>query len=251
MQLKKPSVLVLLVGLSLASAGCGSSGPAKNTNSLVAQYEVSPVQAQELYRDAIENLPNLEFTGMEGDSVLKAESLESIFPAEVFVWIDDSDEKTIVRLRSQYTIEGDHFVHFPFELKREVARLSPADDRSSTIIPELISPMDSTNCFLPAPPVDAVVVLPEVIGGLAALMRQARYTKFARDAGVEGRIYASFSVNEKGEATCAQILSGLPGQMNQQVVGAILSSDFVPGTVNGVPYPLEIAIPLFYRKPAK
>ncbi len=76
---------------------------------------------------------------------------------------------------------------------------------------------------------------PQLVGGLQALHDQVEYPEEAYNAGVQGRVYVQFVVNEKGRAQEVKIARGLPMGCNEAAIRAIERSRFTPGLVDGTP----------------
>ncbi len=76
---------------------------------------------------------------------------------------------------------------------------------------------------------------PELIGGLEALHARVEYPEEAYNAGVQGRVYVQFVVNEAGRAENVTIARGLPMGCNEAAIRAVQRSRFTPGLLDGTP----------------
>ncbi len=76
---------------------------------------------------------------------------------------------------------------------------------------------------------------PVLIGGLEALHASIIYPEEAYNAGVQGRVYVQFVVDESGKAQDVTIAKGLPMGCNDAAIRAVKRAKFKPGTVAGVP----------------
>ncbi|MDX1741594.1 MAG: TonB family protein, partial [Rhodothermales bacterium] len=76
---------------------------------------------------------------------------------------------------------------------------------------------------------------PELIGGLEELHRYVEYPEEAYNAGVQGRVYVQFVVDENGRAQNVRIAKGLPMGCNEAAIRAVERSRFRPGVVDGTP----------------
>jgi TonB family protein len=74
---------------------------------------------------------------------------------------------------------------------------------------------------------------PQLIGGLEALHREVRYPEAAFKAGVEGRVYVQFVVDEQGNPSDLKISKGLPLGCNEAAMSAIRAARFIPGEFKG------------------
>jgi protein TonB len=58
--------------------------------------------------------------------------------------------------------------------------------------------------------------MPELIGGLASIQSNIKYPEMARRAGIEGRVYVQFIVNEKGEVEDPRVIRGIGGGADEE-----------------------------------
>ncbi len=111
---------------------------------------------------------------------------------------------------------------------------------------------------LPPPPPDQddepeedffVVVeqMPELIGGLAELQSRIRYPEMARRAGIEGRVYVQFIVNEQGEVENPQVIRGIGGGCDEEAIRAVQTAQFRPGMQRGRPVRVQYSLPIVFR----
>jgi len=117
----------------------------------------------------------------------------------------------------------------------------------------LSGPMD-----LPPPPAQEeeepeedffVVVeqMPELIGGLAELQSRIRYPEMARRAGIEGRVYVQFIVNERGEVEDPRVIRGIGGGCDEEAIRAVRQAQFRPGMQRGRPVRVQYSLPIVFR----
>ncbi|TVR34721.1 MAG: energy transducer TonB [Balneolaceae bacterium] len=108
----------------------------------------------------------------------------------------------------------------------------------------------------PPPPADDddeedffVVVedMPELIGGLGELQRQIRYPEMARRAGIEGRVFIQFIVNERGEVEDPQVIRGIGGGADEEALRVVSQAKFTPGMQRGRPVRVQYSLPIFFR----
>ena len=100
----------------------------------------------------------------------------------------------------------------------------------------------------------SVEQMPELPGGggqmaiVAAIQRAVHYPSLALRNGVEGRVYASFTVNTKGEVVDLKIVKGLGSGLDEETLRAIKSlPDFIPGKQNGREVNVSFTVPITYR----
>ena len=74
---------------------------------------------------------------------------------------------------------------------------------------------------------------PKLVGGLEGLHRKVKYPEAAYQAGVTGRVYIQFVVNEDGTASNFTVTKGLPLGCNEEAIRAIEAATFEPATFDG------------------
>ena len=100
----------------------------------------------------------------------------------------------------------------------------------------------------------SVEQMPELPGGggqmaiVLAIQRAVKYPTLALHNGVEGKVYASFTVNEKGEIVDLRIVKGLGSGLDEETIRAIKSLPrFIPGKQNGREVSVSFTVPVTYR----
>ncbi|TVQ00536.1 MAG: energy transducer TonB [Balneolaceae bacterium] len=107
----------------------------------------------------------------------------------------------------------------------------------------------------PPPPADepeedffiVVEQMPELIGGLGELQRQIRYPEMARRAGIEGRVYIQFIVNERGDVENPTVMRGIGGGADEEALRVVSQAKFSPGMQRGRPVRVQYSLPIFFR----
>lgn len=89
--------------------------------------------------------------------------------------------------------------------------------------------------------------MPELIGGLGELQRQIRYPEMARRAGIEGRVFIQFIVNERGEVENPVVMRGIGGGADEEALRVVSQARFVPGMQRGRPVRVQYSLPIFFR----
>ena len=123
---------------------------------------------------------------------------------------------------------------------KEMLRFRPNDPHATAQIAACQSTLDEQRAqqnLLDAMVEDGVYLIsdepPELIGGLDRLHRKIRYPQRASDAGVEGRVYVAFVVDEKGRVQNPKIVQSLGYGCDEEVLRVIQTARFKPGTVGG------------------
>ena len=100
----------------------------------------------------------------------------------------------------------------------------------------------------------SVEQMPELPSGggqtaiVLAIQRAVKYPSLALHNGVEGKVYASFTVNEKGEIIDLRIVKGLGSGLDEETIRAIKSLPrFIPGKQNGREVSVSFTVPVTYR----
>lgn len=89
--------------------------------------------------------------------------------------------------------------------------------------------------------------MPELIGGLGELQKKIKYPEMARRAGIEGRVYVQFIVNEQGNVENAQVIRGIGGGADEEALRVVKDAKFKPGMQRGRPVRVQYSLPIFFR----
>jgi protein TonB len=106
----------------------------------------------------------------------------------------------------------------------------------------------------PSAPYTYVEQMPSLPGGggmeavVAAIQKAVKYPQLAVRNGVEGRMFASFVVNARGEVSDIKIVKGLGSGLDEEVVRAINTlPKFIPGKQNGREVSVAFTVPLTFK----
>lgn len=88
---------------------------------------------------------------------------------------------------------------------------------------------------------------PELVGGLAKLQRSIRYPEIARKAGIEGRVFVQFVVDERGRVLNPKVIRGIGGGCDQAAVEAVKQAKFKPGMQRGRPVKVQYSLPIVFK----
>ena len=89
--------------------------------------------------------------------------------------------------------------------------------------------------------------MPELIGGLGELQRKIKYPEMARRAGIEGRVYVQFIVNEQGQVENPVVVRGIGGGADEEAVRAVSQAKFKPGMQRGRPVRVQYSLPIVFQ----
>jgi len=89
--------------------------------------------------------------------------------------------------------------------------------------------------------------MPQIIGGLESIMKEVRYPDLARRAGIEGRVFVQFVVNEQGGVEDARVVRGVGGGLDEEALRVVGQAKFKPGMQRGKPVRVQYSLPVFFR----
>lgn len=100
----------------------------------------------------------------------------------------------------------------------------------------------------PEPEIFVIVEeMPELVGGLASIQSQIRYPEVARRAGVEGRVFVQFVVDEEGRVVDPVVTRGLGAGLDEEAIRAVSQARFSPGKQRGQPVRVRMSLPITFR----
>ncbi len=88
---------------------------------------------------------------------------------------------------------------------------------------------------------------PELIGGLPGLQKKIRYPEIAKKAGVEGRVYLQFVVDEQGNVHDPIVTRGIGAGCDEEAIRAILEAKFKPGKQRGKAVKVKMSLPITFK----
>ena len=91
---------------------------------------------------------------------------------------------------------------------------------------------------------DVVEDPPQLIGGLQTLQRNVTYPVAARDAGIQGRVYVQFVVDETGRVIDPVITRSPSPLLSRPALDAVRASRFTPGSQDGRPVKVRFSLPI-------
>jgi protein TonB len=89
--------------------------------------------------------------------------------------------------------------------------------------------------------------MPEIIGGVQALMQAVAYPPLARKAGIEGMVVVKVQIDENGVPSLPQILRSASSLLDEAAIEAIMKQRFKPGRQRNRPVKVEMAFPVNFR----
>ena len=89
--------------------------------------------------------------------------------------------------------------------------------------------------------------MPELIGGLADLQQRITYPEIAKKAGVEGKVFVQFVVNEQGNVVDPVVTRGIGAGCDEEALRAVRDAKFKPGKQRGKPVRVKMSLPITFR----
>jgi len=90
---------------------------------------------------------------------------------------------------------------------------------------------------------------PRLIGGLEGLQARIEYPELAERAGIEGRVFVTFVVDEQGRVQDATIARTPDPVLGEAALKAVQESEFTPGLQRGQPIKVRYSLPVNFRLP--
>ena len=89
--------------------------------------------------------------------------------------------------------------------------------------------------------------MPEMIGGLAALLDDLEYPPFAQKAGLEGMVVIHVIIDKEGRPDSAYVYKSVHKMLDEAAVAAVLKQRFEPGRQRNRPVRVGLSIPVHFR----
>ena len=89
--------------------------------------------------------------------------------------------------------------------------------------------------------------MPDLIGGLSGLQKRIRYPEIAKKAGVEGKVFLQFVVDENGNVVDPIVTRGIGAGCDEAAIKAILEAKFTPGKQRGKAVKVKMSLPVTFR----
>lgn len=89
--------------------------------------------------------------------------------------------------------------------------------------------------------------MPELIGGLESLQRAITYPEIAKKAGVEGKVFVQFVVDENGNVVDPVVTRGIGAGCDEEALKAVRQAKFKPGKQRGKAVRVKMSLPITFR----
>ncbi|NBB74105.1 MAG: TonB family protein [Bacteroidetes bacterium] len=88
---------------------------------------------------------------------------------------------------------------------------------------------------------------PELKGGMEALQERIQYPELAKKAGIEGRVFVQFIVNENGDVVNPTVTRGVHEALDRAALDAVKGLSFEPGKQQGEAVKVQMALPVTFK----
>ena len=89
--------------------------------------------------------------------------------------------------------------------------------------------------------------MPELIGGLGSIQSKIKYPEIAKKAGVEGRVFVQFVVDEQGNVVNPEVTRGIGAGCDEEAIRAVQQAKFKPGKQRGKAVRVKMSLPITFR----
>ena len=89
--------------------------------------------------------------------------------------------------------------------------------------------------------------MPKLIGGMANFRKNVKYPQLAKQAGIEGRVYVKFIIDEHGNVVKPRVVRGIGGGCDQAAIDAVKKAKFQPGLQRGKPVKVWYTMPIYFK----
>ncbi len=88
---------------------------------------------------------------------------------------------------------------------------------------------------------------PQLIGGMQSVASHVVYPKDAKKAGIQGKVFVQFTVNEDGNVVDPHVVKGIGHGCDQAAINAVKQAKFTPGTKDGKPATFKYTLPIVFK----
>lgn len=88
---------------------------------------------------------------------------------------------------------------------------------------------------------------PELKGGMQAIQNEIQYPELAKKAGIEGRVFIQFIVDENGNVQNPHITRGAHKLLDQEALRVVRGMEFEPGQQRGEAVKVQMALPITFK----
>ncbi|MEZ4700877.1 MAG: energy transducer TonB [Rhodothermales bacterium] len=114
-------------------------------------------------------------------------------------------------------------------------------------VPSANEPEQTTQLALEAPTFVVVEQMPQLVGGIQSLAANLTYPEAAKTAGIEGKVFVQFVVDEHGRVENPVVVRGIGGGCDEAAVAAVRAAQFEPGRQKGEAVRVKMSIPIAFK----
>lgn len=89
--------------------------------------------------------------------------------------------------------------------------------------------------------------MPSPIGGILAIQQKIKYPEIAKRAGIEGRVFITTYLDEKGNVVHTSVIKGLGAGIDENAMEAIKQTKFTPAINKGIPVKSKVTVPIVFK----
>lgn len=93
----------------------------------------------------------------------------------------------------------------------------------------------------------AVEHMPVLIGGINNLENKIVYPELAKQAGIEGRVYIEFVIDQHGNVHNPKVIRGIGGGCDEEAIRIVKTAKFQPGMQRGRPVKVRYTLSILFR----
>lgn len=94
---------------------------------------------------------------------------------------------------------------------------------------------------------EVVEQMPEIDGGIEALLAQLHYPEDAKRSGVEGRVLVRFVVDKQGRTSDYEVLRSADERLEEAALAAVQATRFLPGRQRGEAVSVRMVLPIMFE----
>jgi len=112
---------------------------------------------------------------------------------------------------------------------------------------DLVMELPAAKMAIDQKPYVIVEQAPVLLGGLKGLQAEIEYPQIAKLAGVQGRVFLQFIVDEKGNVKDPVVTRGIGAGCDEEALRAVQTMRFVPGVQSGERVPVKMSLPVTFK----
>jgi len=89
--------------------------------------------------------------------------------------------------------------------------------------------------------------MPEPVGGIIAIQEKVIYPEYAKEKGIEGKVFVIAFVNESGDVVNAEVIRSANPVLDSAALKAVRQVKFEPGQDEGKKVKVQVTIPIMFK----